>query len=59
MDGSKEHPLITAGLDLGDKYSYPSASSTHRAVRWWRKVGCVPPQRPSDDASPQSSLLCA
>jgi hypothetical protein len=30
MDGSKEHPLITAGLDLGDKYSYhcapPSAS---------------------------------
>ena len=22
MDGSKEHPQITAGLDLGDKYSY-------------------------------------
>jgi transposase len=22
MDGSKEHPLMTAGLDLGDKYSY-------------------------------------
>ena len=22
MDGSKEHPKITAGLDLGDKYSY-------------------------------------
>jgi transposase len=22
MDGSKEHPLMTAGLDIGDKYSY-------------------------------------
>jgi hypothetical protein len=22
MDGSKEHPLMTAGVDLGDKYSY-------------------------------------
>ena len=22
MDGSKEHPQTTAGLDLGDKYSY-------------------------------------
>jgi transposase len=22
MDGSKEHPPMTAGLDLGDKYSY-------------------------------------
>jgi hypothetical protein len=22
MDGSKEQPQITAGLDLGDKYSY-------------------------------------
>jgi len=22
MDGSKEHPLMTAGLDPGDKYSY-------------------------------------
>jgi hypothetical protein len=22
MDGSKERPLMTAGLDLGDKYSY-------------------------------------
>ena len=23
MDGSKQHPNMTAGLDLGDKYSYP------------------------------------
>jgi hypothetical protein len=22
MDGSKDQPLMTAGLDLGDKYSY-------------------------------------
>jgi hypothetical protein len=22
MDGSKEHPPMTAGVDLGDKYSY-------------------------------------
>jgi transposase len=22
MDGSKQHPNMTAGLDLGDKYSY-------------------------------------
>ena len=22
MDGSKEQPKMTAGLDLGDKYSY-------------------------------------
>jgi hypothetical protein len=22
MDGSKEQPKVTAGLDLGDKYSY-------------------------------------
>jgi hypothetical protein len=33
MDVSKEHPLMTAGLDLGDKYSYPCASSTNTAVR--------------------------
>jgi hypothetical protein len=29
MDGSKERPKVTAGLDLGDKYSYLCASSTH------------------------------
>jgi hypothetical protein len=33
MDSSKEHPLMTAGLDLGDKYSYPCVSSTSRALR--------------------------
>jgi hypothetical protein len=33
MDGSKERSLMTAGLDLGDNYSYPCASSTHEAAR--------------------------
>jgi hypothetical protein len=32
-DGSSEQPQMTAGLDLGDKYSYPCASSTKRVVR--------------------------
>jgi hypothetical protein len=42
MDASKEHPPMTAGLDIGDKYSYPCASSIARTVRSWRTVGCVP-----------------
>jgi hypothetical protein len=41
MDGSKEHPRLTAGLDLAEKYSYPSASSTKRMARWWRKVSAL------------------
>jgi hypothetical protein len=32
-DGSKEQPKTTARLDIADKYSYPSASSTHKAAR--------------------------
>jgi hypothetical protein len=32
-DGSKDRPNMTAGLDVGDKYSYPCASSTNRVVR--------------------------
>ena len=57
MDGSKEQPKMTAGLDLGDKYSYLCASSTRRVARLWRRVGCAPPPRPSDDASPPSSPM--
>jgi hypothetical protein len=30
MDGGKGRTKITAGLDLGDRYSYPCASSTQR-----------------------------
>jgi uncharacterized protein with PIN domain len=33
MDVSKDQPHITAGLDLGDNYSYPCASSTHKAPK--------------------------
>jgi hypothetical protein len=32
-DGSKERPKMTAGLDLGDRYSYPCASSTQETAR--------------------------
>jgi hypothetical protein len=41
MDASKEHPRMTAGLELAEKYSYPSASSTKRMARWWRKVSAL------------------
>ena len=41
-DGSKEQPKMTAGLDIGDKYSYLSASSTSTVARLWRRAGCVP-----------------
>jgi len=33
MGGSKDKPLITGGLDLGDKFSYLCASSINRAAR--------------------------
>ena len=56
-DGSKQQPQMTAGLDLGDKYSYLCLIDTEVA-RLWRRVGCAPPPRPSDDASPPSSI-CA
>jgi hypothetical protein len=38
MDGSKERPLMTAGLDIADKYSYPCALSIRTVARLWRKV---------------------
>jgi hypothetical protein len=53
-DGSKEQHMMTAGVDLGDKYSYLCLIDTLRAARLSRKVGCAPPHRPSDDASPPS-----
>jgi transposase len=40
-------------LDMGDKYSYPCASSIRRAVRLWRRVGYAPPPKPSEYASEQ------
>jgi hypothetical protein len=58
MDGSKEQPKMTAGLDLGDKYSYLCLIDTQSGEVIERRVGCAQPLRPSGDASPQSSL-CA
>ena len=52
-DGSKQHPLMTAGLDLGDKY--PTCLIDTEVARLWRRVGCAPAPRPSEDASPPSS----
>src|SRR5215217_2119043 len=37
MDGSKQQPKMTAGLDLGTSTAI-CASSTHRAARLWRRV---------------------
>jgi hypothetical protein len=33
MDVSRDEPLMTAGLDLGDKYSYLCLIDTLRAAR--------------------------
>jgi hypothetical protein len=59
MDGSSPKPKMTAGLDLGDKYSHLCLLDT--ASGEVMKVGllCAPPPKPSEDASPPSSLLCA
>ena len=51
MDGSKEQPKVTAGVDIGDKYSYPCASSTRRAARSSRRVCSAHHPR-----SPQTTL---
>jgi hypothetical protein len=58
MDGSKERPKVTAGVDLGDKYSYLCLIETQSGEVIEEGLLCVQPPRPSDDASPQSSLLC-
>ena len=54
MDTSKQQPRITAGLDIGDRYSYPFASSTRRVARSSKRVGCALTPRPSEDASEPS-----
>jgi hypothetical protein len=43
-DGSREAtPMVTAGLDLGDKATATSyASSTQTLARSSKRVGCVP-----------------
>jgi hypothetical protein len=59
MNASKEHPLMTAGLDLGDKYSYLCLIDSQSGEVIEEGLLCAQPQRPSDDASPPSGLLCA
>ena len=58
MDGSKEQPKMTAGLDLGDKYSYLCLIDQQGGEVIEEGLHCAPPLRPSNYASPPSSL-CA
>ena len=58
MDGSKVQPKVTAGLDLGDKYSYLCLIDQHSGEVIEEGLLCAPPLRPSGDAWPPSSL-CA
>jgi hypothetical protein len=54
MDGSREHPHMTAGLDLGDKYSYLCLIDQHSGEVMEEGLLCVPAPKPSSGASPQS-----
>jgi hypothetical protein len=45
MDGSKERPKMTAGLDIGDKYSYLCLLNTDSG-EVLEEGGCVPPPKP-------------
>ena len=55
-DGSKGQPKMTAGLDLGDKYSYLCLIDTESGeVMEEGRLRTTP--KPSDDASLPSSLL--
>ena len=56
MDGSKDRPNVTAGLDLGDKYSYLCLIETESG-EVIEEGRLARPQRPSGDASPPSSLI--
>jgi hypothetical protein len=58
-DGSKEHPNMTAGLDLGDKYSYLCLIDQHSGEVI--EEGRLPtsPEAFTDGALPRSSLLYA
>jgi hypothetical protein len=53
-DGSKERPLMTAGLDLGDKYSYLCLIDTESGEVMEERAGCAPLLRLSSGASPRS-----
>jgi hypothetical protein len=54
-DGSRHQPKMTAGLDLGDKYSYLCLIDTQSGeIVEEGRLRSLPP-KPSDDAFLQSS----
>jgi hypothetical protein len=53
-DVSKDNPRMTAGLDLGDKYSYLCLIDQQGGEVVEEGLLCAPPLRPSGDASPPS-----
>ena len=58
MDGSKGRPKITAGLDLGDKYSYFCLLDQESGeIMEEGRLRSLPP-KPSGAASPRSSGRC-
>jgi hypothetical protein len=44
-DGSKERPKVTAGLDLGDRYSYLCLIDTESGEVVEEGLLCAPPRR--------------
>jgi hypothetical protein len=59
LDGSKQQPMMTAGLDLGEKYSYLCLIDTQSDEVIEEGLLCAPAPMPSDDACPPSGLLWA
>jgi hypothetical protein len=55
MDGSREHPHMTAGLDLGDKYSYLCLIDSQSGEVMEEGLLCVPALKPSSGALPPSN----
>jgi hypothetical protein len=43
-DGSRATPMVMAGLDLGDQYSYLLCLIDSGTGRSWKRAGCVPPK---------------
>jgi hypothetical protein len=50
---------MTAGLDIGDKYSYLCLIDQESGEVLEEGLLCARTPKPSGDASPPSSLLCA
>jgi len=54
MDGSSPQPQMTAGVDLGDKYSYLCLIDQQSGEVIEEGLLCAPAPRPSGDASSPS-----